>query len=351
MSVKIAVNARYTARRVTGVERYAAEISRRLGSDTRLVYPNRRGGGVLGHAWEQFVLPARVGKDELLWSPANTGPLAVHQQVVTVHDLAPLEHPEWFRRSVNTAYSLILPGLVRQAAGLITLSQHTKIRIQERWQISPQQICVIPGGVDIRRFKPASASSLARLRQRYRIPGDYVLFVGTRAPHKNLNGLLNTWNELRSNYPRLILVLAGCASRVHREDPTIKHNCDNTHSQLISLNYFPEADLSTLYSGAYAYIQPSLSEGFGLTVLEAMACGAPVLASCAGGLPEAAGNCAVYFNPDEPGDLTCQLDRLLKDSSLRSNLRREGYNRATIYSWERSATSTLSYLERVAKGL
>jgi glycosyltransferase involved in cell wall biosynthesis len=270
--------------------------------------------------------------------------------VVTIHDLAPLEHPEWFRTSFVAAYGLLLPGLVRQAAGLIAVSQHTKIRIQEYFQISPRKICVIPGGVDIRRFQPASVSRQAILRERYGIPGDYVLFVGTRAPHKNLTALLNTWNELSSRYSGLVLVLAGGVSGVHREDPT-KNYRDTSHSHIISLDCVPEADLPAMYSGACAYVQPSLSEGFGLTVLEAMACGVPVLASCKGGLPETAGNCAVIFDPDEPGDLTCQLDRLLGNSVLRANLRLAGFHRAATFSWERSAASTRSFMDDVAEGL
>jgi glycosyltransferase involved in cell wall biosynthesis len=349
MRTRIAINGRYTRRRVTGVERYAAEISSRLGQGTRFIQPKRRLGGLVGHAWEQLVLPARVGSDELLWSPANTGPLSVRRQVVSIHDLVPIEHPEWFSASFSTAYRYLLPELARQAAGLITVSQHTKIRIQTLWQISDRQICVAPGGVDMLRFRPASLSEQARVRRKYGIMGEYVLFVGTKAPQKNLIALLRAWEELSPRHATLALVIAGGRSGVHRYAKIDRQRRWISHRHYIHLNYIPESDLNALYTNAKLYVQPSLTEGFGLPVLEAMACGTPVLTSQAGGLTEAAGNAAHYFDPCNESDLEQKLDRLLSDHTLREKLRRAGFEQAASFTWERSAELVRGYLEGVSE--
>src|SRR5215208_7066545 len=145
MSPELVVNGRFLARRVTGVERYGREILHYIGSNSRVESTRRQGW--MGHAWEQFILPARLGPHSILWSPANTGPLLVQNQALTIHDLSPLEHPEWFRPSFAGWYRLLLPILVRRVRRVLTPSEYVKRKVIKRFGI--QNVTVTPNAVDL----------------------------------------------------------------------------------------------------------------------------------------------------------------------------------------------------------
>src|SRR5688572_30307777 len=127
MTRDIVVNGRFLARRVTGVERYGREVLRYIGSRSRVESTRRQGW--MGHAWEQFLLPAKLDRGSLLWSPANTGPLMMQEQVLTIHDLSPLEHPEWFRASFAAWYRLFLPLLAKRVRKVFTPSEYVKQKV------------------------------------------------------------------------------------------------------------------------------------------------------------------------------------------------------------------------------
>jgi hypothetical protein len=143
--VSIVVNARFLARRVTGVERYARAIAVRLGPDIQLAHPPIEGAAV-GHLWEQCGLPAQRRATDLLWSPANTGPVAVRRQVVTIHDVSPIDHPEWFHPRFAAWYRQLMPRLARRA--VLTVSELSRGRIAAPLGMDPAKIDVIPCAVD-----------------------------------------------------------------------------------------------------------------------------------------------------------------------------------------------------------
>src|SRR5689334_5748416 len=144
MKRDIVINGRFLSRRVTGVERYGREIVNCIGSNYRVEMV--RANGLAGHAWEQFVLPTKLKSESILWSPANTGPLMVRNQALTIHDLSPLEHPKWFKKSFVVWYRLFLPLLAKRARVIFTPSEHVKQKVQQ--QLGTKYVIVTPNGVD-----------------------------------------------------------------------------------------------------------------------------------------------------------------------------------------------------------
>ena len=201
MKAKILVNARSFGRRVTGVERYAREVTARLGNRIDLVGTSAT-QGFGGHCWEQIALPRRMNRGTILWSPANSGPLAVSDQVVTIHDLSVIDHPEWFERCFAAWYRFLLPRLAQRASVVITDSNYSKIRIQEGFRISEEKIIVAPCGVDVEKFRPQSESRHDLVRRKYALPKVYALYVGTLEPRKNLRRLLNAWAQVEEERTR-----------------------------------------------------------------------------------------------------------------------------------------------------
>src|SRR6185312_4950428 len=190
---KMCVNLRSQAAGLRGVQRYTAEVRRRLGERLRDIAPSRPLLGLKGHLWEQSVLPVMVGRG-CLWSPANTGPLMTAEQVVTIHDVAPLEHPEWFNPHFAAWYRWLTPRLVKRVKKIITVSAFSRERLVKAAGASAAKIVVIPEGVDS-RFHPHTALETRRMSAALAIPSvHYVLSVGALEPRKNLAGLLAAWS-------------------------------------------------------------------------------------------------------------------------------------------------------------
>ncbi len=337
--MKIAINGRFQGRRRTGVDRYAEEIVRRLGEDARLLSPRRSARGAQGQAWEQLVLPRRVRADEVLWSPANSGPISLKNHVVTIHDVSALQHPEWFSPKFALWYRIMLPALASRARHIITVSEHSRRAIMQTMGVRSEKITVVPNGVTAEMFTPRQGG---RVRMKYRLPERYILFVGSIDPRKNLGRLLQAWGKI--DRPGCTgLVIAGEQGLAFR-DAKLQRRVPNVQF----LGYVPDEDLPQLYAEACAFVMPSLLEGFGLTVLEAMACGTPVLASTAGALPEVAGGAAVLFDPTSIEAMAGVMSTVLHDDCLRDDLRQRGLDRARSLTWDRAAQQVREILVRSA---
>ena len=336
MAGEVVVNGRFEGRRVTGVERYASEILNCLSPQVKVAKPRQPLAGPQGHLWEQLVLPRLVRHDQLLWSPANTGPLAVSQQAVTIHDLSVLDHPEWFNPNFRLWYLLLLPRLARRVRLVLTVSEHSRRSIIKRLGVPDEKIVVSPDGVNLQRFH---ACDPAPVREKYSLPERYVLFVGSLDPRKNVDRLLQAWIRM-GEFKDLQLVIAGSQAAIFRPVPL-----SASRRRTRFLGYVPDEDLPGLYSGASLFIMPSLFEGFGLTVLEAMACGVPVITSYAGGLPEVVGDAAIQIDPTSVEAMAEAMRTLLLDADLRGELKRKGLERAQQFSWERSAQAIWETLQ------
>jgi glycosyltransferase involved in cell wall biosynthesis len=326
------VNARYSKRRTTGVERYAAETVRALGDRCRLIAPRGAAVGLRGHIWEQIILPRRVPAGGVLWSPANTGPLRVRHQVVTVHDLAPLDHPEWFRPSFAVWYRWLLPRLLRRVRAVVAVSEFTRSRLLALG-VREAELFVARPGVSP-RFHPIPEDERSAARRRLGLPDRYVLSVGTVEPRKNLSRLWQAWASISGSHPDVGLVCLGAEGSSFR--PVDRAEAPRGVRFLGDL---PDEDLLLSYAAAEVYVLPSLYEGFGLTALEAMASGVPCIVSRAGGIPEAVGDAAILFDPMDVGALGRALDRLLEERSAQGSWSVRGLERARAFRWEATAES------------
>jgi glycosyltransferase involved in cell wall biosynthesis len=339
--MRVAVNGRYLVQRITGQQRYAREIVARLAERMDVVAPPGKSQGVRGHLWEQLALPRRVNGD-LLWSPSTTGPLAVRRQVLTIHDCAFFDQARCFSRAFAAWYQFLVPRLARKAQQIITVSEFSKQRIVELCGVVPDKVTVVYSGVSP-QFRPHSAGEIAAARQRHNLPPQYVLCVGSLEPRKNLSRLLEAWQLIQPRLAGLSLVIVGARSHVFR-DAGLAVPRPSVHLA----GYLSDDELAAVYAGAEMFVYPSLYEGFGLPVLEAMASGVPVITSNATALAEVAGDAAVTVDPLSIESIAAGLERLASNAALRSGLREKGVARVRSFTWEQAATETWQVLEAAA---
>jgi glycosyltransferase involved in cell wall biosynthesis len=265
--------------------------------------------------------------------------------VCTIHDIIPVEHPEWFSPAFARWYSWLLPKLAARVEHIVAVSQFTKERVVERLRVRPEKVTVVHNGVDARFVRPHE-SAIEHARAALGIPFQrYVLIVGSIEPRKNVAGVLKAWPAISRREPDLGLVIAGPRGPgLVFADAELPDAARNVHYT----GYVPHELLPALYSGAMALVYPSLCEGFGLPPLEAMACGTPVVASMNSSLPEVVGDAAIGIDPTDPALIADAVVRLAQSDSLQSDLRRRGLQRAALFSWERCASSTWCVLEAFA---
>ena len=318
----IVVNGRFLARRVTGVERYGREILRYMGKGYQIASTRRQGWQ--GHVWEQLILPAKLNSYSILWSPANAGPLTVRNQVLTIHDLSPLEHPAWFRANFAAWYRLFLPILVRRVRKVFTPSQYIQQKVMRRFGVT--NVTVTLNGVDPSLFHPGARQKLLNL------PKGYVLFVGSLEPRKNLDLLLGAWKRIKDEFKESWLIVAGARGRVFKT-VDLSHETERVRF----VGYVDDETLAGLYANALALVLPSQEEGFGLPVLEAMASGTPVIVSDAAALTEIVGEAGMIFCLSNPVGLIACLKECLSSAGLRAELREKGLTRAREFSWQATA--------------
>ena len=339
---QVVVNGRFLARRVTGVERYGREILQCIGDDCQLESTRRQGWR--GHLWEQFILPTKLKQESVLWSPANTGPLMIRNQALTIHDLSPLEHPEWFRAGFAAWYRLFLPILAKRVKQVFTPSEYVKRKVIRRFGI--QNVIVTPNGVNRSLFHPGAKQN------RLDLPECYVLFVGTLEPRKNLSLLLHAWNEIKDEFKETRLIIVGVSGSAFR-GIRLSHEAERVHFP----GYVDDETLAGLYANATLFVLPSQEEGFGLPALEAMASGTPVIVSNGGALPEVVGEAGLTFTLEchrhaaemlrrgatsvspqhDMNALANILREGLSNTRLRAEMREKGLERAETFSWDATA--------------
>ncbi|MGH9486157.1 MAG: glycosyltransferase family 4 protein [Terriglobales bacterium] len=327
-----------------GVRRYAEQVLPRLPVQPIVLRP-KVSRGPLGHLWEQTLLPSLA--HGLLWSPANVGPLAASCHVVTIHDVAPLDHPEWFSWAFGRWYTWLLPRLARRATHIITVSEFSKSRIVERCCVPAEKITVTPLAA-AERFRPLAAAEAEPALARFGLArSGFVLAVGTLEPRKNLQALLRAWGAALPALPGgLELVIAGPrgSRSVFRST-----GLDEIQGRVRWLGRVSDTDLVALYSAAWLFVFPSLYEGFGFPPLEAMACGAPVLCSNAASLPEVVGDAAITFGPRDTDALALLLVQLLTAPEHLAGMGARGPARAARFSWGKCAAVSWSALAGAAR--
>jgi glycosyltransferase involved in cell wall biosynthesis len=289
----------------------------------------------MGHLWEQVMLPLH-DRGQPIWSPCNTGPLAVPEQVLTLHDAAIFDHPEWFSRAFVQTYRLLWPLLARRVRRIVTVSHYSRTRLAEALDIPEGRIEVVPNGVS-QRFHVVDSQTISEVAARYGVEYQrYFVTLSTIEPRKNLGLVLRAWKKAATRCPvgtKLLLLGGGGASHIFSTDQTV----DIADSGIIRAGFVPDADLPALLGGACGLLYPSLYEGFGLPLLEAMACGTPAVTTALTSLPEVGGKAAIYVDANDAEDLACQIIRLASETSLRRELSEAGLERARIFSWDAAA--------------
>lgn len=265
--------------------------------------------------------------------------------VATLYDLIPLRHPDAHypmrRLDARLGYARYLEGL-RRADRLIAISEATKAEAVERLRIPPERIAVTPLAVDARRFYPRPPEEIEPVLARHGLRQPYFLHVGASNYHKNTGNVVRAFDLFaQQGGADHTLVVVGSWS------PRALAGLRDAHARLLAggclrvLGFAPGDDLPALYSGADALVYPSLVEGFGLPVLEAMRCGTAVLTSRTSALPEVAGGAALYVDPHSVEEIAAALGRLAEQRSLRAALSRRGLQRAEGFTWRRTAEATL----------
>ena len=310
---------------------------------------NRGLGTIASMLWTHIYLPQLVGKMQvdLLHAPAFIAPaMAVPcPVVVTVHDITYLLFPSHFSRWWVTYLQIVMPPAIRSAAAIICGSEHSKRDIAKTYGIAPGKIHVIPYGVDHERFHPGIALDEDWARS-LGIRRGYVLHVGSFSYRKNIPTLLRAIARLRSKgkWENRQLVLAGSQDvsmrGAHEVFETIREL--DLKESVVLTGHIPEQHIPCLYAGAAALVIPSLYEGFGLPVLEAMAAGTPVVASNTSSLPEVAAGAALLVPPEDELALTSAIEDVLENRSTAEELRRSGLERARQFSWQRTAEETVA---------
>jgi glycosyltransferase involved in cell wall biosynthesis len=309
----------------------------------------------LARLWHRLRLPIPVelvtGRLDVFYSPDFTLPPtrpATHT-LLTIHDLSFVRHPDAFVPALRRYLERVVPRSIKQADVVLADSAHTRSDLMTLFGTPSSKIEVITPGVDA-RFRPQPGSTAAaespqaspplteRLRQRYGIEDlPYVLSVGTLQPRKNYVRLIRAFAETRScrgpdGSPTQLLIVGGHGWLY--EDVLAEAD---KHDRVRLLGFADDEDLPALYRGASLFAFPSLYEGFGLPVLEAMACGVPVVCSNTSSLPEVAGDAALLVDPLDVEGLSAALDRALKDRELRRRMVDRGLTQAAHFTWERSA--------------
>jgi len=356
------LNGRFLSRPMTGVDRVAAELSTALlaqlatqdGPSRRLRLALPKAGaqerdnsaqaiaGLLGldvvptmasdgYFWEQVAL-WRTAPEDWLLSFCNMGPVWRTRQVVMIHDAQVFSQPQAYSRKFRAIYNLLQPPVAKRASVVLTVSDFSRRQLEDHGVVPPGKAIVVHNGVDhIHRISP-DASTLARHRLN---PQGYFLAIGTLAPHKNLPMLI----EVARNRPEgaLPLVVAGGGNASVFSDHGLIEG-----KGVRFLGRVTDGELVALYQGATALAFPSLTEGFGLPPLEAMAHGCPAIVTTGGAVPEVCGDAALFADPEDPAAWRAALEVIEANPERRKALAAAGKAQAARFTWERAAQKVLA---------
>lgn len=294
---------------------------------------------------EQLLLPglaARAGVD-LVHSLANTTPLRGSQRrVVTIQDVIFKIYPETHTRARALALRVLVPLGARRAHRIIASSVSTRDDLVELFGVPPSKIDVVPLGLGARTVAPSAERGL---RERLGLgTRSIVLTVSAKRPHKNLVRLLDALALIPSGR-RPLLVLPGYPTS-HEAELRARAAAIGLAEDTQFLNWVTDEDMEGLYAIATCFVFPSLYEGFGLPVLEAMARGVPVATSARGSLAEVAGDAALLFDPEDPRSMAAAVERLLGDDAKRAHLQQLGFAQAARFTWEETASATVATYRR-----
>lgn len=354
-SADFTINGRFLSQRVTGVQRYAREVVANI--DAQLVDTNVRAvicapeisdadmnfkalgrGGpsrARGVLWEQLFLPQQ--RQGPLLNLCNMAPLAVRNQVVCLHDVNTFLNPESYSASFRLFYRLMLPAIVRRAARIATVSRFSARMIERHLGVKQSDIRVLGNGHEHVLRWNAAASSIFDAHPPHR---PYILLIAHSAKHKNAGFIIGMAEAL--NKLGVDIWVAGASSGIYSAIG------EKTASNVKQLGFVSDDDLAALYANAMCLAFPSLTEGFGIPLVEAMALRCPIVASTRASMPEICGDAALLADPEDAEAWLAHFTELARSSSLRSELIEKGARRVLGFSWARTARGYRDLLLEVA---
>ncbi len=297
--------------------------------------------------WYQLGLPLRMRKDrlDLFHDPVYPLPFLLPVPgVITVHDLSNYETPDVHGARAALAARLY-PSHLRRASMIIADSMYTASRIAELFPWAADKVEVVPLGVSDSFRRVERGAETSRVAEKYGLPPRFMLFLGTLEPRKNLDRLLSAFQSVAGDIPHWLVIAGGLGWKYRKLLEKISRH--PMKKRIILTGFVEDADLPALLSSAEFLVYPSLLEGFGLPVLEAMACGTPVLTSDTSSMPEVAGEAALLVDPLSIESIENGIRLLATDISRRESLSEKGMRRASGYSWKNTAAGTLEVYKRV----
>ncbi|WP_281615410.1 glycosyltransferase family 1 protein [Flammeovirga sp. SubArs3] len=339
----IQVNTRNLLSHKTGVQRYTEEIIKNFPKDQYdIIFPSRNNAhGIRGHIWEQLYLPFLL-KNDILWSPSNSGPIQTKgPHIVTIHDVVPMDHPEWLNYKFARWYQFMLPKLAKSVDHIITISNFSKERIIQTLKVPDKKISVIPNGVDHSLFNTNS------IHQENVIPFKrYIITLGSLEPRKNLLRLFKAWKDIKNSIDddiHLVVVGKKGLSRVFSSE---NYDFENLQQERIYFTgHLTDSDLVSALRNAIAFTYLSEYEGFGLPPLEAMACGVPVITSNTTAFPEVVKDSAITISPYDINDISKSIKTIIENDKLRKKLSIKGISQAGHFNWKKTSAETIKILK------
>lgn len=292
---------------------------------------------ILDFLWNSLhVLPIEsfVGDVDIVHTSDWAEPPSKLPKVTTVHDLVPFKYPQTTADNVRQAHKKRLHWVIRESRRIIAVSKSTKDDLISVLNVPEEKIVVIPEGVES-RFVPQPLEIVDSIKRKYHLDHEYIFALSTLEPRKNQTGLIKAFRLVKERYPGLTLLIGGRTGwgEIPKPEPGV-----------LMPGYIPDADLPALYSGAAAYVLPSLYEGFGLSPLQAMACGTPVVSSNISSMPEVVGNAGILVEPKDTRSITTGIIEALEN---RGTLIKKGLQQAEKFSWNKTARQTHQVYQEV----
>jgi glycosyltransferase involved in cell wall biosynthesis len=297
--------------------------------------------------WEQFLAPLllRQIKADVFHGTLNVVPFRCPvPSVVTIHDLAFIRFPHTFRWYNRTYLDAATRASAKRAARICAVSEHTKREVVGLLGVPPARVVVTPNAAR-QHFQPPDPMLLEQFRTAKGLPAQFVLYVGTLEPRKNLTTLLEAYAQIARQHDAPLIVGGG---RGWKYGPVFERlEALGLRERVQFVGYLPEEELPLWYAAATLFVFPSIYEGFGMPPLEAMACGTPVVTSNTTSLPEVVGEAGLMVPPTDADALAAAMLRLLQDATLREELRARGLRRAAQFAWQQTAARTLAVYQEL----
>lgn len=272
------------------------------------------------------------------------------KSVVVIHDLAYHHAPEYVPERLRDYLAKYVPKALTQANHILAVSEATRQDIIDTYGINPEKVTVASNAVDHDFFYRRNEAEVEKVLPKYGIEGSYIMFHGTIEPRKNLRGVMEAYRQLPDKLKRhYSLVLSGGKGWLDEDIHTQIADLQAQGARVVRTGYVDQADLPALYSGASAFLYPAFYEGFGLPIIEAMACGTPTITSNLSAMPEAAGDAGILIDPHDSTDIARAIESILTSPPTAKRMREAGLKQAAKFNWDDSARAALAAIEKVAK--